>query len=62
MRYSQLGQDEWVLSLYGNQGYFVDVGFYDGVVISNTYLLELAGWKGLGIDPFPKNCNVILSS
>ena len=27
MRYSQLGQDEWVLSLYGNQGYFVEKNF-----------------------------------
>jgi hypothetical protein len=54
--YSQLGQDEWVLGLYGKDtGCFVDVGFNDGIVYSNTYLLEKKGWIGLGIDPFPQN-------
>lgn len=53
--YSQLGQDKWVLSLFPQPGFFVDVGFYDGVALSNTYLLELNGWKGIGIDPFPNN-------
>lgn len=54
--YSQLGQDIWVLEKFPiNNGYFVDVGFNDGVEINNTYLLELNGWVGIGIDPFPKN-------
>lgn len=54
--YSQLGQDLWVLEKFPiNNGYFVDVGFNDGVAINNTYLLELNGWKGIGIDPYPKN-------
>jgi hypothetical protein len=56
MAYSQLGQDEWVVGLYGkNPGFFVDVGFNDGIVFSNTYLLEKKGWIGIGIDPFPFN-------
>lgn len=54
--YSQLGQDLWVLKNYPiNNGYFVDIGFHDGVTINNTYLLELNGWTGLGVDPLPKN-------
>jgi hypothetical protein len=54
MSYSQFGQDLWVLN-YFPTGIFIDVGFNDGIVISNTKLLEEKGWKGLGIDPFPKN-------
>jgi hypothetical protein len=54
MSYSQFGQDLWVLE-YFNQGVFVDVGFNDGINISNTKLLEDRGWSGLGIDPFPRN-------
>jgi hypothetical protein len=54
--YSQLGQDLWVLDKYPiNNGYFVDVGFNDGIEINNTYLLELNGWTGIGVDPMPKN-------
>lgn len=56
MSQSQLGQDEWVLSLFGKDvGCYVDVGFHDGIFLSNTYLLEKKGWFGLGIDPFPQN-------
>jgi len=55
MSFSQFGQDLWVLE-YFPVGVFVDVGFNDGITISNTKLLEEKGWSGLGIDPFPKNC------
>lgn len=54
--YSQLGQDRIVLSLLNNKrnGYFVDVGAYDGVELSNTYLLETQyGWDGICIEPLP---------
>ena len=54
--YSQLGQDLWVLERYPiSDGYFIDIGFNDGIKINNTYLLELNGWKGIGIDPLAKN-------
>ncbi len=54
--YSQLGQDVWVLQQYPiNNGYYVDIGFNDGIKMNNTYLLELNGWIGLGIDPIAKN-------
>lgn len=52
--YSQFRQDLWVLS-YFKTGTFVDVGFNDGIALSNTSVLDVLGWKGLGIDPFPKN-------
>lgn len=54
MSYSQFEQDLWVLDYFQN-GIFVDVGFNDGIYISNTKLLEERGWWGIGIDPFPKN-------
>jgi FkbM family methyltransferase len=52
---SQFGADHWVLSQCKTPGYYVDVGCHDGIDISNTYLLDKNGWKGLCIDPFPKN-------
>ena len=54
--YSQVGQDLWVLEKFPiNNGFFIDVGFSNGVSLSNTYLLELKGWTGLGIDPMADN-------
>jgi FkbM family methyltransferase len=53
MYYSQAGQDEWVLNIfnYKNNGVFIDAGAYDGVRMSNTYLLEKNyGWTGICIE------------
>lgn len=53
---SQNFQDVWVLHETGFErgGYFVEVGAYDGIVHSNTYLLERAfGWSGLLAEPNP---------
>lgn len=49
--YSQLGQDDWVLSRISGPGYFVDIGASDGINKSNTYKLELAGWIGICVEP-----------
>jgi FkbM family methyltransferase len=56
--YGQFQQDLWVALAIGHgkkNGYYVDVGSADGVVISNTNLLDQMGWKGVCIDPFPRN-------
>jgi len=53
---SQIGQDKWVLfTLFPGvaDGFFVDVGSGDGIVHSNTFMLERQGWTGICIDPFP---------
>lgn len=56
MKYSQLGQDEWVIKkLKGKKnGFFVDIAAYDGVELSNTYLLESQyDWNGICLECNP---------
>ena len=56
--YSQMEQDRWVVhSVFPGvrNGYYVDVGSADGVLISNTKLLDELGWQGVCIEPFPTN-------
>ena len=36
---------------YPSNGYFVEVGAYDGEFVSNTSCLSDHGWKGLYIEP-----------
>lgn len=50
--YSQVGQDRWVINYFGEnyKGFFIDIGAYDGISISNTYALEKLGWKGICVD------------
>jgi len=54
----QLGQDRWLTQVVYpgvEGGYFIDLGSGDGTELSNTKVLEAAGWTGLCIDPFPTN-------
>lgn len=53
--YSQLGQDKKVYDFYKGktEGYFVEVGAYDGIALSNTYAFEKLGWKGICCEPLP---------
>jgi hypothetical protein len=50
---SQYQQDLWVLNRLGSNGFYVEIGCGDGFIMSNTYLLEKAGWRGISVDPFP---------
>lgn len=69
---SQLGQDLWVLekTAYKRNGFFVEFGATDGVLLSNSFLLEKEfGWQGICAEPNPKffeqlkqNRNCIVSS
>lgn len=54
--FAQLYQDLWALSETEGRrgGYFVEIGAFDGVTFSNTYLLERKyGWSGLLAEPNP---------
>jgi hypothetical protein len=51
-KYSQAGQDKFVLSLFNEnyEGTFVDIGCSVPKIINNTLLLEENGWYGISID------------
>lgn len=54
---SQLGQDIWVLEKTNHKkgGFFVEFGATDGIILSNTYLLEKKyEWNGICAEPNPK--------
>jgi len=53
--YSQLDQDKIVLQHYNNKstGYFVEIGAWDGIQLSNTYAMEKLGWTGICVEPLP---------
>jgi len=50
---SQAHQDEAVIALIGEKGYFIDLAANHAMEFSNTYSLEKRGWDGLCIEPNP---------
>jgi len=54
--YSQHGEDYLLWNFFGfkREGYFIEVGAFDGVYLSNTYSFESVGWKGICIEPIPE--------
>jgi FkbM family methyltransferase len=62
MSYSQLGQDLKVLQFYNNKtdGFFIEIGASDGILFSNTYLLEKKyNWKGICVEPLPEKFKLL---
>ena len=49
--YAQFGEDREILTRLGPSGRYADVGANHPFKSSNTYLLYLAGWEGLTIEP-----------
>jgi len=77
MYYSQSNQDKWVIEFFKSKknGYFIDLGAYDGIQTSNTYFLEKnLEWSGICVEANPtiyqsliknrksKNINVALNN
>jgi len=55
-KFSQSGQDAFVISYFNNKrnGVFVDIGANDGKTLSNTFYLEKElGWTGICFEPMP---------
>lgn len=50
--YSQIGQDLYVMEKLNNktEGYYIEIGAYDPIHLSNTKLLEENNWNGLSFD------------
>jgi FkbM family methyltransferase len=76
MYYSQSNQDKWVVEFFKfkKNGYFIELGAYDGIQTSNTYYMEKnLEWDGLCVEANPsvyqsliknrrvKNVNVALT-
>lgn len=54
VRYSQNGEQEAILKIFGeSEGRFLDIGAYDGKTFSNTLALIERGWSGVLIEPSP---------
>lgn len=54
--HSQNGIEDIVFQFFPqSKGFFVEVGCWDGELISQTKTLEDFGWAGICIDPFPRN-------
>ena len=53
---AQFGEDRilWQVFRQRPTGYFIEIGAYDGVTLSNTFFLEQMGWCGLLIEPIPE--------
>lgn len=52
---SQQGEDALldIFFRFQKTGYFVDVGAFDGVHLSNSYVFERRGWSGLCVEAAP---------
>ena len=51
-------QDKWILEEVFpkvHNGFFVEIGAWDAVKSSNSKALELDGWNGICVEPFPQN-------
>lgn len=53
--YSQHGIEPILDELLPEQGFFLEIGAWDGTHFSNSKYLEEKGWKGLCVEPFPRN-------
>jgi len=53
---SQHGEDKWLDEYFHKKhgGFYVEVGAYDGLVLSNTYFFDAGrGWNGILVEPDP---------
>ena len=53
---SQFGEDVILWEIFSEQadGFFIEVGAYDGYTLSVSYAFEAIGWKGLLVEALPE--------
>jgi FkbM family methyltransferase len=51
----QAGQDLLAFLYFRGRrsGFFMDIGAYDGITYSNSYIFERLGWRGICMEPLP---------
>ena len=54
--YSQGGEDSLIMEFFDfkTEGYYVDIGAFDGVHLSNSLTFEQQGWDGICVEANPK--------
>lgn len=54
--YSQFSEDKWIHEnlLLPAEGFFIEIGAYDGVASSNTFAFEKLGWRGFVVEADPE--------
>jgi len=59
--YSQSGEDLLLWEYFGakREGFFVEVGANHPTKLSQTWLFEKHGWKGILVEPLAKNCELL---
>lgn len=61
--YSQNNEQQIILDFFGSEvGRFLDIGAFDGVVLSNTRALAELGWNGIMVEPRPENLVSLVDS
>jgi FkbM family methyltransferase len=61
--FSQFGEDALILKFFAGKtdGFFVEVGANDPENLSQTFLLEDNGWRGILVEPLPNCCERLRS-
>lgn len=59
--YSQWGEDALLYEFFKGKtdGFFIDIGAFDGIHLSNSYIFEQIGWKGICVEAQPKSFDVL---
>lgn len=54
---AQHGEDCWLNQFFAGKksGFYIEVGAYNGVDLSNSFYFEQIGWNGILVEPDPKN-------
>jgi FkbM family methyltransferase len=59
--YSQHGEDYLLFTLFRQHtdGFYVDIGAFDGVHISNTCVFDRLGWHGICVEAHPEYFSIL---